>query len=300
MIKRYKVSNRWLIVGKDAPDDLDLRNVEIVLASDYDAKVVALTQAVADQAVRAEEAEATAAELAGVRSDLAMCEAKGSSLEMRADKADLLRVLGVADERVKALEAELTADNELFQQRWREWQAERDALKAALREARRWIGDGDMSDGMSREIWTRAYAAVVDLVDTALTTPETPTTKLTSVSSKSASALETSLSPADPSSTPIARSGGQVERIGRRSSLENKMTTNRLMYLRDIANAANANVHSLWLTEAIEHIRKLEAALRDVMPRASFVGYEQEQPHLRYLALLDHAFSAETSGVKSE
>lgn len=36
-VKRYKVSNRLLIVGKDAPADLDLRNVEIVLASDYDA-----------------------------------------------------------------------------------------------------------------------------------------------------------------------------------------------------------------------------------------------------------------------
>jgi predicted RNase H-like nuclease (RuvC/YqgF family) len=51
--------------------------------------------------------EALEAELAGVRSDLAMCEAKGSSLQMRTDKADLLRVLGVADERIKALEAEV-------------------------------------------------------------------------------------------------------------------------------------------------------------------------------------------------
>jgi hypothetical protein len=51
--------------------------------------------------------EALAAELAGVRSDLAMCEAKGSSLQMRTDKADLLRVLGVADERIRALEAEV-------------------------------------------------------------------------------------------------------------------------------------------------------------------------------------------------
>jgi hypothetical protein len=42
-------------------------------------------------------------------------------------------------------------------------------LESALREARRWIGDGDMGDGMDREIWTPAYAAVVDLVDAALT-----------------------------------------------------------------------------------------------------------------------------------
>jgi hypothetical protein len=39
---------------------------------------------------------------------------------------------------------------------------------AALREARRWIGDGDMSDGMDRSIWTPAYAAVVDQVDAAI------------------------------------------------------------------------------------------------------------------------------------
>jgi hypothetical protein len=41
-------------------------------------------------------------------------------------------------------------------------------LEAALREARRWIGDGDMGDEMDREIWTPAYCAVVDLVDAAL------------------------------------------------------------------------------------------------------------------------------------
>ena len=36
-VKRYKVSNRLLITGKDAPADLDLRNVYVVLADDYDA-----------------------------------------------------------------------------------------------------------------------------------------------------------------------------------------------------------------------------------------------------------------------
>ena len=41
-------------------------------------------------------------------------------------------------------------------------------LLEALREARRWIGDGDMSDGMDRSIWTPEYAAVVDQVDAAL------------------------------------------------------------------------------------------------------------------------------------
>lgn len=55
------------------------------------------------------------------------------------------------------------------------WQAEAQAdlarivaLESALTEARRWLGDGDMSDGMEREIWTPAYASVVDLVDAAL------------------------------------------------------------------------------------------------------------------------------------
>ena len=47
-------------------------------------------------------------------------------------------------------------------------------LKATLREARRWIGDGDMADGLSREIWTPAYAAAVDLVDRTLKQSETP------------------------------------------------------------------------------------------------------------------------------
>lgn len=41
-------------------------------------------------------------------------------------------------------------------------------LIGALREARRWIGDGDMSDGIHRSIWTPAYAAAVDQVDSAI------------------------------------------------------------------------------------------------------------------------------------
>jgi hypothetical protein len=65
-------------------------------------RVRALMKLLADEKHKSEALEA---ELAGVRSDLAMCEAKGSSLQMRTDKADLLRVLGVADERIKALEA---------------------------------------------------------------------------------------------------------------------------------------------------------------------------------------------------
>jgi hypothetical protein len=46
--------------------------------------------------------------------------------------------------------------------------AERDAARSALREARKWIGDGEFSDGLAREHWTPAYAAVVDMVDVAL------------------------------------------------------------------------------------------------------------------------------------
>jgi hypothetical protein len=41
-------------------------------------------------------------------------------------------------------------------------------LRAALIEARRWIGDGPCSDGFSREHWKPDYAAMVDLVDAAL------------------------------------------------------------------------------------------------------------------------------------
>lgn len=46
---------------------------------------------------------------------------------------------------------------------------EEDRLRDALTEARRWIGDGDLSDGLAREYWTPEYAAAVDLVDVALT-----------------------------------------------------------------------------------------------------------------------------------
>jgi hypothetical protein len=72
------------------------------LADDLRKDSLALMKLLADEKHKS---EALAAELAGVRSDLAMCEAKGSSLQMRTDKADLLRVLGVADERIRALEA---------------------------------------------------------------------------------------------------------------------------------------------------------------------------------------------------
>lgn len=38
----------------------------------------------------------------------------------------------------------------------------------ALHEARKWIGDGEYSDGLAREHWTPEYAALVDKVDAAL------------------------------------------------------------------------------------------------------------------------------------
>lgn len=41
-------------------------------------------------------------------------------------------------------------------------------LEATLREARKWIGDGEFSDGLHRDHWTPMYATVVDLVDAAL------------------------------------------------------------------------------------------------------------------------------------
>ena len=41
----------------------------------------------------------------------------------------------------------------------------RDELLAALIEARRWIGDGECSDGMAREYWTPEYAKAVDGID---------------------------------------------------------------------------------------------------------------------------------------
>lgn len=44
-------------------------------------------------------------------------------------------------------------------------QAQRDELLAALKEARRWIGDGECSDDLAREHWTPEYRAAVDRVD---------------------------------------------------------------------------------------------------------------------------------------
>ena len=45
-----------------------------------------------------------------------------------------------------------------------------DELHAALSEARKWIGDGPLSDsdGLPREYWTPEYIAVVDMVDAVL------------------------------------------------------------------------------------------------------------------------------------
>lgn len=45
-----------------------------------------------------------------------------------------------------------------------------DELHAALSEARKWIGDGPLSDGegLPREYWTPEYIAVVEMVDAVL------------------------------------------------------------------------------------------------------------------------------------
>lgn len=70
MVKRYTVSNRLLIVGKEAATDLDLRNVKIVLASDYDALAAAhdfaqWPQQVAELKARIAELEAEIADHPG-------------------------------------------------------------------------------------------------------------------------------------------------------------------------------------------------------------------------------------------
>ena len=46
--------------------------------------------------------------------------------------------------------------------------SEIDRLRAALTEARRWIGDGECADGLGRDAWTPEYAAAVAMVDEAL------------------------------------------------------------------------------------------------------------------------------------
>lgn len=90
-------------------------------------------------------------------------------------KAELIEANKVLDtlrrqseETVRALHAEAT------EHKARAEAAERDAreLRDTLREARRWIGDGDMGDGLHRSIWTPAYTAIVDRVDAAIATTE--------------------------------------------------------------------------------------------------------------------------------
>jgi hypothetical protein len=41
-------------------------------------------------------------------------------------------------------------------------------LLEALKEARRWIGDSECSDGLSRDYWTHEYIVAVDRVDSAI------------------------------------------------------------------------------------------------------------------------------------
>jgi hypothetical protein len=63
------------------------------------------------------------------------------------------------------------AENPAWQHTHRDLAYVLDALiqtRDALMEARRWIGDGDLGDGMHRDIWTPRYAAAVDQVDGAL------------------------------------------------------------------------------------------------------------------------------------
>lgn len=41
-------------------------------------------------------------------------------------------------------------------------------LVGALKEARRWIGDGPCADGLSAEYWTQEYKDAVSMVDAAI------------------------------------------------------------------------------------------------------------------------------------
>jgi UTP:GlnB (protein PII) uridylyltransferase len=43
-------------------------------------------------------------------------------------------------------------------------------LRLALAEARRWIGDGECSDGLARSYWTPEYVSAVGIIDAALET----------------------------------------------------------------------------------------------------------------------------------
>ena len=97
------------------------------------------------------------------------CECGATSYEDPPDCPDCGKTM--KRDRLEVLERE-HAD---FFERWHAERMKREKLERALIEARRWIGDGDCSDGLSREYWTHAFADVVALVDAALKTPNAKT-----------------------------------------------------------------------------------------------------------------------------
>lgn len=60
---------------------------------------------------------------------------------------------------------------EIFTEHSELWK-QRDELLAALKEARKWFGDGQYSDELCREFWTTAYAMAVDAADIAIAKAE--------------------------------------------------------------------------------------------------------------------------------
>lgn len=69
---------------------------------------------------------------------------------------------GEATERIEAGTSRNTAIAAL------RYLSERDELLSALKEARRWIGDGECADGIPREFWTPEYIKAVDGTDAAI------------------------------------------------------------------------------------------------------------------------------------
>ena len=63
---------------------------------------------------------------------------------------------------------ELADENKALGTRCEQQAAEIERLRELLTEARRWIGDGDQSEGLDRQFWTPEHAAVVDMMDAAL------------------------------------------------------------------------------------------------------------------------------------
>jgi hypothetical protein len=134
-----------------------------------------------DDSVGGKTFDAVVSERDQLAADLAIAKTELAAWKTIAD--DLNAGCVINEDRIRALEAQdevhwktrrsLLADNADVAKINVDLIQRNRALEAALREARKWIGDGEHSDGLARGHWTPEYAAVVDLVNRTLPQSET-------------------------------------------------------------------------------------------------------------------------------